>query len=309
MRPATVKRSIAVVAVLACLMLLAYWLLPGLGKIPLDSEVESWDEARLLRDRIAREHPPGGPDWVRLREITLDGAHVITPLVEATFFVTARRAGDGKGVVFTYQSGEIKTSWDRLIFFIAFLAGAALFIWNAREGLPQKDSADETKIGDTLEEVLKSEVAHCTRLCERIYRRSTLLLQAALLAIIGGMGALFRLPDPTLEPSDPWLLLTRPYGIVLLVNAITLLLLRQYHSLTRDYKYMVSLRWRRVNFLAAFLGSGPGASPQVVQELLEEAYPEERLRDSSGAPASTADTEMIQGAIATLKSVGKPEGK
>jgi hypothetical protein len=305
----------AIIAAVAYLLTLALWLTPAVktwtaGSIPKipQEKIANWDETNALYERFRAAISPASPNL----RVTLNGTHPLTPLTEVVFLVIGQHTQGQEKIRFTYKVIDVSVRWGHTIWALAILGGFLLFIGNLRESLGSNGTAAPVPVKPlgqlTLPELLEREVAYCDDLGSRIYKRSTLLLQTALLTIFGGLGALFLLPSdlPRDETSNLWLLLTRPYGIVLLINALALVLLRQYHSLTRDFRYMVSLRWRRVNCLGAVLENGKGGTPQVLEALLAETYPEERL---GGAPDSTAsDGEMIRSMIDTLKA-WKPDGK
>jgi hypothetical protein len=300
-------------------------------------KVEDWPEADALRESLKRKFESYKPEELKEHklQVSLDGTHPLTPLVEAVFLVSARPAeepdltegqepakdqGPAKDQepVFEYRMLDVGIRVDRLIWAIAILAGIILFardLWKQpADGLEARPSEarNETELnlqGD-LPKLLYKEACHYERLCNLTYARSTFLLRGAIITAIGGLGALNFLPANALETTnanDLWILLTRSYGVVLVVNAVALVFLRQYRSSAQDFRYMVNLRWRRMSTLAASLDASK--REQVTKALLAEPYPEERLKNEHQAEAKEAadDGETDGGLLAILKRAFKPQ--
>jgi hypothetical protein len=341
MKPVLIKwlRGATVVAAVAYFVVLLSWLYPylkvrlssGSAALEPSNKVKDWPEAAELQERLKGKFYSYKPEELKERrpQVSLDGTHPLTPLVEAVFLVSARPAEEpdptegqkpdkDQELVFEYRMLDVGIRADRLIWALAILAGIILFardLWKQPgepEAQPSAAARTETDLnfeGD-LPKLLYKEACHYERLCSLTYARSTFLLRGAIITAIGGLGALNFLPDNAQEAAnsnDLWSLLTRSYGVVLLVNAVALVLLRQYRTSAHDFLYMVNLRWRRMSTLAASLDASK--REQVTKALLTEPYPEERLKNESQAEvkAPAEGDEMDGGILSTLKKAFKPE--
>lgn len=327
--------SAAVVAAVAYSSLLLFWMYPYLKARLFDQDsilekpevVATWPEAAALEEALRREFRRYRPEELALFKngIALDGRHSLNPLVEAVFVVGARpveparlpeqRVQRPEQLKFEHRMVDVGVRGERLIWSTAIVALIVLLgrdFWKQGTGgyarASQAGGLQASDLKDLdLPNLLVKEVEHCQGLCDQTYARSKLLLRAAIFTVIGALGALYLVPsaeEAAAKPSDPWMLLTRSYGVVLVVNALALVLLRQYRSSAEDHRYMLNLRWRRVNLLAACLDSAK--REQVTRTLLAEPYPEERLRGPAGAgnDGSTGDPEE-GGVLAALKKMLK----
>lgn len=315
-------RGATIVAAVAYFAMLLYWLEPYIKERFLrsptredPSTVATWPEAAALRDRLRARRPE---DWQHIKQLTLDGGHPLTPLVKEVFLVQAWSPQGQKPLTIEHRMVGLGIRGDRLIWAMAILAGLVLLAWDLWKEPARLESRAGLESSDIdLPKLLRAEVRHCEDMCKRAYARSTYLLRGAIFATLGGVGALFSLPTGVDElqkvtsSDELWLLLTRPYGIVLLANAVALLFLRQYRFSAEDYRYMVNLRWRRVNALAASLEGAGAKAEQVTKALLSEVYPEERLRrDGSGlAKKGEEEDERTGGFLNTVKEALKPGEK
>lgn len=315
-------RSAAVVAAVTYALALLYWTYPYLkgrlfdGGAALEKPevVETWPEAAALRESLRGKFLRYRPDELkRFRNgISLDGRHPLNPLAEAVFVVGARPVDAApEALRFDHRMVDVSVRTERLIWGLAILALIALLgrdLWRQGTGAASVQSPAYDLKDLDLPKLLAREIQHCEGLCDQTYSRSTLLLRTAIVTVIGALGALYLLPsaeETAARPADPWVLLTRSYGVVLVVNALALVLLRQYRSSAEDHRYMLNLRWRRVNLLAASLDGA--TKEQVTKALLAEPYPEERLRGTTAAgnEGSAEEAEMNGGLLATVKKMLK----
>lgn len=125
--------------------------------------------------------------------------------------------------------------------------------------------------------VLKDEVHYARRRALDVHQRSSIMLLAGVVMAFVGVGAFYVSlppvgPDTTLEAYLMQSL--RPAGMLVFVEALAWFLLRQYRSLSEEYRRFHRLAQRRADFLTAFMtvdqANTPDAVVLVLTALLQE---------------------------------------